>query len=197
MTCFAGVIAQVTAPQCVGHLLRVAAVRFADLHAHRLRPFAAPYAGDVRHARLFEVMPSHRRKRRRRPGRALVGAARARARKTAVKDWIASMGDRFHTDRVFGRLAAAVVAGILAERSFQSVGARVGRDEAFEHDLSARRHQQVAQFALDQFHRRAAERAGHFIFRIIHRRGGGEKQRLVPADDDRHRHLLRRGFCIC
>ena len=90
------------------------------------------------------------------------------------------MGDALDANGMLGRFAAAVVAGIFAERSFQRKGLRVGRDKSFEDDLRGRRNQQIAQFAFDQFHRRAAQRSCHFIFGIINRRRCREKQASGP-----------------
>src|SRR5215510_12074114 len=55
------VIGEMASPQRRCNLLRVAAMAFADLDAQELGPFAAPDPGHIRHTRLFEVLPGHRR----------------------------------------------------------------------------------------------------------------------------------------
>ena len=111
-----GVVAQVRAPEGVGHLLGMAAVTFADLDPHHFGPLAAPHTQHVGNPRLFEVVPRHRRIGRRRPCGPFVGSPRTRSRQASVEDRIVSISDAAHADRMFGRFPSTVVAGVLAER---------------------------------------------------------------------------------
>ena len=91
-------------------------------------------------------------------------------------------------------LDLVVVAGVVAERALGRglvAGriARVGPDEAFEHDLGGRRHLQVVRQALDDLGARAAQQPGELVFgqRVGHRRHRAEDRRRIGAQRDRDR----------
>src|SRR5262244_739573 len=113
----ARIIGQMTSPQRCRNLLRVTAMAFADLNAQKLGPFATPNAGHIRHTRLFQVLPCHRRERRRCPGRPFVGSPGTRASETAMKDWIVPIGDAFDPNGMLRRFTSRVVARVLTERT--------------------------------------------------------------------------------
>ena len=163
------VMPEMAAPECCGDLLRMTAVRFADLHAHGLRPFATPHAGDIRHPRLLEVMPGHCREGRRRPGCAFVGSSGTRPRQATMENRIGAMRDALDPNGVFRRFASAIITRVLAERPFERVSRRVSRDKPFEHDFGACWNQKIAKFALHQLHGCPPERSRHVILRIIDR----------------------------
>src|SRR5881397_3704831 len=99
-------------------------------------------------------MPRHRRESCRRPSRPFVASSRTRAGKAAVKNRIASVRDAFDAKRMLGRFTAAIVAGILAKRSFERKSARIGRDKSFENNFGRGGYYEIAQLAFHQLHRR-------------------------------------------
>jgi hypothetical protein len=69
--------------------------------------------------------------------------------------------DREHREM----LLLVVVAGVIAERSFERRLA--GRDVAFEHDLGGCRHLEIAAQAFHEFGLRATQQAGELVFREL------------------------------
>src|SRR5262249_5365751 len=153
------VIGQMASPQGRRNLLCVTAMALADLNAQELRPFAAPNAGHIWHTRVFQVLPGHRRERRRCPGRAFVRSPGTRASETAVKDWIVSVGDTFDPNRMLRRFTSCVIAWVLAERSLGFESLWISGNKTFEDNLRRGRHQEVAGLAFDQLHRRSSKRS--------------------------------------
>src|SRR5262245_23094968 len=168
----------------------------ADLNAQELRPFAAPNPGHIRHTRLFQVLPGHRRERSRCPGRPFVRSPGTRASETPMKDWIVPIGDAFDSNGMLRRFTSRVVAWVLAERTLRFESLRISRNKTFKDNLRGGRHQQIVGLAFDQLHWRSSKRSRQLIFRMIDRRRRRYEQGLVPTDDHGNGHFLAAIFVL-
>src|SRR5262249_15715026 len=149
-----------------------------------------------RHTRLFQILPGHRRERRRCPGRPLVRSPGTRASETAMKDWIVPVGDAFDPNGMLRRFRSRIVARVLPEWSLRSESLRITRNKTFEDNPPRARPQEVAGPASNHPRRRASKRSRQFIFRMIDRRRRRYEQGLVPTDDHGHGHLLAAIFVL-
>ncbi len=101
------------------------------------------------------------------------------------------MGDGGDADGRLGRAVAGEIAGELGVGTFHRVGLRIEPEVALDHDLRCRGDQKIDGLAFDQLDRCAADGAHDVIFAHAfgHRRAAGERERRLPADCDRDRHL--------
>src|SRR5215218_9093714 len=100
------------------------------------------------------------------------------------------MIDRLDVEHRFLRGAGRIVAGPLAERTFDAHV--VGLDETFDHDLGIGRDRQAGDWTLDHVDRRAAHAADDFVFADALRNLAAphEEAHGIAAEYDRDRHAF-------
>src|ERR1051325_2792946 len=168
----------------LARVARIALLDRDDEHETAAAGDRKPYALDVRHAGLFQLVPDKRRA----EIRAIPAQFRRRtAWRRAQNNRVVAVIDALDLDDRLGTLVARVIAGPLAEWTF---GPRlVENNVAFDRDLGSRRNREAGVLAFEDFERLAAHAADELVFRhaVGNFDAAGEKRERVMAE--RHRDL--------